>query len=95
MLRFALGSRITQTHEKLVGHLGTLDERDVRTAVQILVQVAEVGDGCLWELPLAALLEPVRILPRPLGLFPRSHYCCESFDSIFTTFDSSRHGKSG
>ena len=63
MLRYALGSRLTQTHEKLVGCLGTLDEEDVRTAVEVLAQLVQQSAGCVWELRLADLLEPVRARP--------------------------------
>lgn len=60
VLRYALGSRLTQTHEKLIGSLGTLETQGLCTAVEMLVQLAEQSEGCLWELQLSDLLEPVR-----------------------------------
>jgi hypothetical protein len=59
LLRYALGSRMTKTHDKLIGALGTLHENDICTAVELLIQIAEHGEGSLWEIQLTELLQPV------------------------------------
>lgn len=60
VLRYALGSRITQTHANLLAALGSLETDAVGTAATILVQTCEKSQGTLWELRLTDLIGPVR-----------------------------------